>query len=117
MTTITLPTWWFILSGLYFVLSFIWTIALTILVVQVGRKVMPLVEETRIQVRRVSSQAKTVATKASNTADILHAQTQNLLGSANAATNQVTGQARNVGAALTGAMVATRVLSFLRKIF
>lgn len=117
MNTVTIPTWWFFLSGLYFILTFVWTVVLTVLVVQVLRKVLPLVDEARVQVRRVSSQAKNVVAKASSTADIVHSQTQNMLGNANSAGNQVTQQARTVGAALTGVLVATRVIKFVRKLF
>lgn len=117
MTNISVPTWWLVLSGCYFILSFLWTTLLTILVIQLSRKVLPLVQETRTQVQRVSVQAKEIANKASNTAQIVHAQTQSLLGNANEATNQVTGQAKTVGAAFTGAMVATRIVGYLRKFF
>ena len=115
MTNVTIPTWWLVLSGLYFVLTLAWTVALTVIVVQVLKKVLPLVEEARVQVRRVSGQAKNVAAKASSTVDIVHAGTQSLLGNADAAGSQVTRQARAVGAALTGAMVAARVINFVRK--
>lgn len=74
-----------------------------------------MIEEARVQVRRVSGQAKSVAAKASNTADIVHAQTQNLLGNAETAGSRVTQQARTVGAALTGVLVAARVINFVRK--
>ena len=117
MNTVTIPTWWFYISGLYFILTLVWTIVLTVLVVQVLKKVLPLVDEARVQVRRVSSQAKNVAAKASSTADIVHAQTQHLLGNANSAGNQVAQQARTVGAALTGVMVATRIINMVRKMF
>ena len=116
MTTLTVPTWWLVLSGLYFFLTLLWTVALTVLVVQVLKKVLPLIEEARVQVRRVSGQAKSVAAKASNTADIVHAQAQSLLGNAESASAQVTRQARTVGAALTGALVAARVVNFVRKV-
>ncbi len=115
MTTITVPTWWLFLSGLYFLLTLAWTAALTVIVVKVLKTVLPLIEEGRTQVRRVSNQAKSVVAKASNTADIVHAQTQNLLGNAQSAGNQVTQQARTVGAALTGALIAARVINFVRK--
>lgn len=117
MNTVTIPTWWFFISGLYFILTFVWTIALTVLVIQVLRKVLPLVDEARVQVKRVSGQAKIVVAKASSTADIVHSQTQNLLGNANSAGNQVTQQARTVGAALTGVLIATRIITFVRKMF
>ena len=115
MSTVTVPTWWLFLSGLYFLLSLGWTVALTVIVVKVLKTVLPLIEEGRTQVRRVSNQAKSVAAKASNTADIVHAQTQNLLGNAQSAGTQVTQQARTVGAALTGVLVAARVINFVRK--
>ena len=40
--------------------------------------------------------------KASNTANIVHVHTQNLIGNANSTGFQVTSKARSVGAALTG---------------
>lgn len=117
MQTVNVPTWWLVLSGLYFLLTLVWTVGISLLVFILYKKVMPLLEEGRVQVRRVSNQAKGVAVKASNTVDIVHAQTQNLLGSADAAGTQVTQQARTVGAALTGLLVAARVVNFVRKIF
>lgn len=114
-TVINIPTWWLVLSGLYFFLTLAWTVALTVLVVKVVKKVLPLVDEARVQVRRVSGQAKNVAAKASSTVDIVHAGTQNLLGNADAASTQVTRQARAAGAALTGVLVAARVINFVRK--
>lgn len=117
MQTVNVPTWWLVLSGLYFLLTLLWTVGISVLVFVLYKKVMPLVDEGRIQIRRVSNQAKGVAVKASNTVDIVHAQTQNLLGNADSAGTQVTRQARSVGAALTGVLVAARVVNFVRKIF
>lgn len=117
MQTVTIPIWWLVLSGLYFLLTLVWTVGLSLLVFMLYKKGMPLVDEGRVQVRRVSNQAKGIAVKASNTVDIVHAQTQNLLGSADSAGTQVTRQARTVGAALTGVLVAARVVNFVRKIF
>jgi hypothetical protein len=110
------PTLWIWASGIYFFLSIVWTVGLTIAVLMVYKRVMPLVTETQTQVRRVSSQARAVAAKASQTADIVHSQTQHLLGNAESAGNQVTKQARTVGAALTGLLVAVRVVNFVRKL-
>lgn len=117
MTTVNIPTWWLVLSGMYFLLTLVWTVGLTVLVVKLVKQVLPLIEEGRVQLRRVSSQAKGVAVKASNTVDIVHAQTQHLLGNAESAGTQVTRQARTVGAALTGLLVAARVVNFVRKVF
>jgi len=96
------PTWWVWASGVYFIISILWSFGLCFGLFMVYKKVMPLISEARIQVRRVTEQAKGIATKASNTADIVHVHTQNFLGNANSAGNLVTQQARNIGAALTG---------------
>ena len=109
------PGWWVWFSGIYFIISIIWSIGLCVGLFMMYKKVMPLINETRLQLRRVTNQAKTVAAKASNTADIVHAQTQNLLGNAQSAGSMVTRQARTVGAALTGLLVAARVINFVRK--
>jgi len=111
------PTWWVWFSGVYFIVSILWSLVLCIGLFMVYKKVMPLISEARIQVRRVTEQAKGIATKASNTADIVHVQTQNFLGNANSAGNLVTQQARNIGAALTGVLIAAKVINFVRKIF
>lgn len=111
------PTWWVWFSGVYFVVSMVWSVVLIVGLIMVYNKVMPLISEARIQVRRVTEQAKGIATKASNTADIVHVHTQNFLGNANSAGNLVTQQARNIGAALTGVLIAARVVNFVRKIF
>jgi len=110
------PTWWVWASGIYFVVSIIWSFALTIGLLMVYQKVMPIMAESRIQVRRVTEKAKGIATKASNTAEIVHLQTQKFLGNANSAGSLVTQQARTIGAALTGVLIAARVVTFVRKI-
>jgi len=113
---IQVPTWWIWASGFYFAFSILWTIALSVGAWMLYNKTMPLVKEAQTQVRRVSEQARIVAAKASHTADIVHAQTQHLLGNAESTGNQVTRQARTVGAALTGLLVAVRVVNFVRKV-
>jgi hypothetical protein len=110
------PVWWVYVSSIFFILSIVWTVALSCGVWIAYRRVMPLIKEAQTQVRRVSNQARTVATKASATADIVHAQTQHLLGNAESAGSMVTKQARTFGAALTGLLVAVRVVNFVRKI-
>ena len=110
------PLWWVYLSGLFFILSILWTGLLTAGVLLVYRRTLPLIKEAQTQVRRVSNQARMVATKASQTADIVHAQTQHLLGNAESAGSDVTKQARTVVAGLTGLLVAVRVVNFVRKI-
>lgn len=109
------PLWWIIVSEIYFILSILWTIGLTIGVLVMYREAMPLIKEARVQIRRVSGQARNIAVKASSTAEIVHAQTQNLLGNANSAGTLVTRQARTMGAALTGLLVAAKVMNFVRK--
>jgi hypothetical protein len=111
------PTVWIVLSCVYFVVSILWSIGLCVGLWIVYGKVMPVLSEARIQVRRVTDQAKSVAARASSTADIVHVQTQNLLGNAQSAGNMVTRQARTVGAALTGLLIAARVIHFVRKVF
>ena len=110
------PAWWIWASGIYFGLSILWTTALSIGAWMMYRKIMPLVTEARLQVRRVSEQARTVASKASRTADLVHTQAQHLLGNADSAGSRLTGQARTVGAALSGLLVAVRVINFVRKL-
>lgn len=111
------PGWWIGITAVYFVLSIIWTAALVIALVVVYQKVMPLVQEVRTQVRKVSGQAKSMAGHAAHTVDVVHAQTQRLLGSAESAGGIATRQARAVGATVTGVLVAARVVNFVRRIF
>jgi len=111
------PIFWVWASGIYFVFSILWSIGLCIGLLVLYQKIMPVLAEARTQVNRVSGQAKTIAAKASNTASIVHAQTQNMLGNAQSAGGMVTRQAGAVGAALTGALVVSRVLNFVKKIF
>jgi hypothetical protein len=110
------PDWWVWLSAAYIIVSFLWMLGLCIGVWMLYQKTMPVLREARTQVRRVSEQAKSVAVKASNTADIVHAQTQHLLGNAQSAGNQMTQSARALGAAFTGIMVAARVVNFIRRV-
>src|SRR5580704_5342623 len=107
------PTWWIWLSGLYFAFSILWTAALIGGILWLYKKTMPIITEAQIQIRRVSNQARGVAIKASNTADIVHIQTQRLLGNAETTSSQMTRQARAVGVAMTSLIVATRVISFV----
>ncbi|HZT43636.1 MAG TPA: hypothetical protein VFA07_15835 [Chthonomonadaceae bacterium] len=116
MVNISVPEWWFWASFIFFILFLAWNILLGIAGWQLYKKIMPLIKETQVQVRRVSGQAKSIAAKASNTAEIVHAQTQNLLGNAQSAGSLVTKQARMIGAALTGLLVAARVINFVRKV-
>ena len=111
------PTWWVWISAVYFIISMVWSIGLIVGLLMVYKKVMPIIAESRIQVRRVTDKAKGIATKASNTAEIVHVQTQKFLGNANSAGNLVTQQARNIGAALTGVLIAAKVINFVRKMF
>ncbi len=111
------PSWWILASFLYFVISIVWSVVLVVGMFKLYQKVMPVLTEARTQVKRVSNQAKGVAMKASNTANIVHVHTQNLLGNANSTGFQVTSKARGVGAALTGVLVAARVMNFVRKVF
>jgi len=110
------PTWWVWFSSIYFLISMLWSVGLVIGLLTVYQKVMPIIAESRIQVKRVTEQAKGIAAKASNTADIVHVQTQKFLGNANSAGSLVTQQARTIGAALTGVLIAARVVKFVRKI-
>jgi len=108
--------YWVVASFIYFCVSILWSVGLIAGMIVLYKKTMPVLEEAKIQVRRVSNQAKVVAAKASNTADIVHAQTQHFLGNANSAGSLVTKQARTVGATLTALLVAARVVSFVRKV-
>lgn len=111
------PDWWIWISVIYFVISIAWSVGLVIGLVIMYRKVMPIVTEARGQVQRIGEQAKSVASKASGTAELVHVQTQKLLGTANNAGSLVTTQARNVGAAITGVMIVARVVTFVRRLF
>ena len=110
------PTWWVWVSGIYFMVSMLWSVGLIVGLLMVYKKIMPIIAESRIQVRRVTDQAKGIASKASSTAEVVHVQTQKFLGNANSAGNLVTQQARTIGAALTGVLIAARVVNFVRKI-
>ena len=112
---IEVPGWWLWASGLYFIISIVWSASLVIGLFLVYKKAMPALNEARTQAKRVTGQARAIAAKASNTADIVHAQTQHLLGNANRTGNQVTRQARSVGTALTVVLVAARVMNFARR--
>jgi len=113
--TVDVPAWWLWASGIYFVISILWSVALIGGLLVVYKKAMPVLIEARTQAKRVTGQARAVAVKASNTADIVHAQTQHLLGNANRTGNQLTKQARSAGAALTVMLVAARVMNFVRR--
>ena len=114
-STLNVPAWWLVFSGLYFVVSIVWSMALVIGLFFVYKKAMPVLNEARTQAKRVTGQARSIAAKASNTADIVHAQTQHLLGNANRAGSLATKQARSVGTALTVVLVAARVMNFARR--
>ena len=111
------PIYWLWASGIYFVISILWSIILTVGMIVLVKKTIPILTEARMQVNRVSEQAKGIAAKASHTAELVQTQTRNLLGNAQSAGGMVTRQARTVGAALTGVLIASRVVSFVRKVF
>lgn len=110
------PTWWIWFSGLYFVFSSLWTIGLCVAVWALYRKVMPILTEAQMQVHRIGDQARGVAARASNTAELVQKQTTQLLGTAETVSERVTQQARTVGVAVTVLLVAGRALKFVRKI-
>ncbi len=110
------PTYWIVASFIYFCISIIWSIALIAGMVMLYKKTMPVLTEAKTQMNRVSTQAKAVAAKAASTADLVHAQTQNFIGNANSTGHLVTRQARTLGGALTGLLVAARVVNFVRKV-
>lgn len=116
MQNIQVPALWFWASLIYFCISILWSCAMLIGALLIYRKVMPLVNETRIQVRRVSDQARSVALHAAHTAEVVHAQTQHLLGTASQAGAIATRPARTLGAAVTGMLAAARVVNFVRKV-
>ena len=117
MNTVEVPAFWIWASGIYFFLSILWTFSMTVgLWLLYSKRIRPLLDESRTQVNRISLQAKAVAAKVSGTAEIVHAQTQNLLGNAQSAGGLVTKQARTVGAALTFGLVAARVVNFVRRL-
>ncbi|HZO87049.1 MAG TPA: hypothetical protein VFB38_01830 [Chthonomonadaceae bacterium] len=111
------PEWWVIISAIFICINIVWTFVLILGLLALYKKAMPVLTEARTQLRRVSNQAKSVALKASNTAEIVHAQTQHLLGTAQSTGTQVTQSARAIGAAVTGLMIAARVFNFIRKVF
>lgn len=113
---IEVPVWWFWASGLYFVVSILWSAVLVGGMVMLYKKVMPVLSEARLQVKRVSGQAQSIAANASNTAELVHVKTQHFLGDAKTASNSMTRQARTVGAALSAVLVATQVVKFVRKV-
>lgn len=113
--TVEVPGWWLAASGIYFIISIVWSAALIGGLIVVYKKAMPVLTEARTQAKRVTGQARAIAAKASNTADIVHAQTQHLLGNANRTGNQLTRQARSVGTGLTVILVAARVMNFVRR--
>ena len=110
------PTWWVWVSSIYFIVSILWSMGLVVGLVLVYQKVMPIITESRQQVRRITDQAKSIAAKASSTAELVHVQTQRFVGNANSAGGLVTQQARTFGAAITGVLIAARVVKFVRKI-
>lgn len=117
MNTVAVPSFWIWASGIYFLLSILWTAGMTIgLITLYFKKIRPMMDDVQTQINRVSTQAKAVAAKVSATSDIVHAQTQNLLGNAQSAGSLVTKQARTVGAALTVGLVAARVVNFVRRL-
>ena len=111
------PCWWVWASGLYFVVSIMWSAVLVGGMVMLYKKVMPVLSEARLQVKRVSGQAQSIAAKASSTAELVHVKTQHFLGDAKIAGNSMTTQARTVGAALSAVVLAAQVVKFVRKVF
>jgi hypothetical protein len=85
--------------------------------VMLYKKIMPVLSEARVQVKRVSGQAQNIAAKASSTAEFVHEKTQHFLGDAKIAGNTMTRQARTVGAALSAVLLAAQIVKFVRKAF
>ena len=109
------PGWWVWVSGLYFVVSIIWSAALVAGMIMLYKKAMPVISEARLQVKQVCGQAQSIAAKASSTAELVHVTTQHFLEDAQIAGNSMTRQARTVGATISALLVAGQVVKFVRK--
>ena len=112
---VEVPVWWLYASGIYFVLSLLWTIGLCVGLLIAYKKLVPLLKEGRTQMEKVTTQAKTVATKASNTASMVQTRTQGLIGNTKSAGSMVTKQAQTLGTLLTVAMVTAKAIRIVKK--
>ncbi len=114
---IEVPLWWVWASGLYCIVSIIWSVVLVGGMIMLYTKVMPVLSEAKLQLRRVTGQAQSIGAKASTTAELVHVKTQHFLGDAKKAGNTMTKQARTVGATISAVLVASQVIKFVRKVF
>ena len=112
---VEVPVWWLYASGIYFALSLLWTIGLTIGLLIAYKRIVPKIQELRAQMVKVTTQAQVVATKASNTASIVQKSTQGLIGDSKSAGSLVTKQAQTLGTLLTVATVTAKAVKVVKK--
>jgi hypothetical protein len=110
----TAPDWWYALSGWCFGLSILANVVLVVVLVVLALKVLPLIRDLQVQVRRIGEKATDIATTAQSTMNVVHDRTTQILGSAETASAEVVRRVSVASAGITALFVAARILGALR---
>lgn len=108
------PLWWLIVSGLCFLISIIFNVALIAGAVMAWKKVGPILEEVREKVHVVGDKTTSIAQTAQDTMEKVHSRTSQILGTAESTSTEVTRKVGRASAALTALFITARIVGALR---
>lgn len=111
---ISAPLWWFVISGICFLISVLFNVALIVGGIVAWGRVSPALSELRQQIHRLGDQTSDIASTAKSTVENVHDRTEQILGSAQEASAVATHRIGAASAALTVIFVAARIAAFMR---
>ena len=106
--------WVQIALGASAIMAMVLNVILAIVLVVLISKLNPLIAELRGQVKKLGDKGNEIATTAKATVDRVHDRTEQMLGTAQNASAQVTQKVGAASAALTALFVTLRILGFAR---
>ena len=106
--------WVQIVFGVSCIVSILVNVGVLIALFMIYSKLSPLLNELKGQVKRLGDKGNEIATTAKATVDRVHDRTEQMLGTAQNASANVTQKVGTASAALTAVFVTLRVLGFAR---
>ena len=112
-----MPTYWYALSFIAFVVATLAYIVSLGIMGQVARVVLPLLDETRDQIQDLGDLAANTVGRASESMDLVELRVSQAMGQAAQGSAAATNQAMGVGSVLAGIYVVSRLATLLRGTF
>ncbi len=109
-----LPPVWVWLSAFAFGLASLWLVSSLFVFAQILRRVMPLMDDLKGNVREIGDLAATTVSHASLTMDMVEQRVGQAMSQANTGSAIATRQSVGVGTVLTGLYLASRAAMMLR---